>query len=303
MEGTFTRNGEKEIYAAQRVRDSVVLVVRPDVVTSGDFARYLTALLISAGLAALLAAGAAALLSRRLTAPLGRVAEASRVLAAGGSPEPVPREQTTELAALADAFNDMAAQLETAREAERAVLLSVSHELRTPLTSIKGYAEGIEDSTVAPREAAPVIGREAGRLERLVADLLALARLRQGVLEIRSESVDLGAAAREAVERLRMQARSADVDVSVEGSAADRDRRPRPGRPGALEPDRERDPPDAGRREGDRLARRRLRHGARPRPGDPRRGPRAPSTASTFAAATAPDRPTAPAPDWQSSAS
>ena len=120
IEGTFTRNGEKQIYAAQRVGDSVVLVVRPDVVTSGDFARYLTALLISAGLAALLAAGAAALLSRRLTAPLDRVAEASRVLAAGGSPAPVPREQTTELAALADAFNDMASQLQTAREAERA---------------------------------------------------------------------------------------------------------------------------------------------------------------------------------------
>jgi two-component system sensor histidine kinase BaeS len=217
VQGTFTRNGEKEIYAAQRVRDSVVLVVRPDVVTSGDFARYLTALLISAGLAALLAAGAAALLSRRLTAPLERVAEASRVLAAGGSPEPVPREQTTELAALADAFNDMASQLQTAREAERAVLLSVSHELRTPLTSIKGYAEGIEDGTVPPAEAAPVIGREAGRLERLVADLLALARLRQGVLEARSEPVDLHGAAQEAVERLRPQARSADVQVCIEG--------------------------------------------------------------------------------------
>jgi two-component system sensor histidine kinase BaeS len=229
VEGTLTRNGERQIYAAQRVGDSVVLVIRPDVVTSGDFARYLTALLISAGLAALLAAGAAALLSRRLTAPLDRVAEASRVLAAGGSPEPVPREQTTELAALADAFNDMASQLQTAREAERAVFLSVSHELRTPLTSIKGYAEGIEDGTVAAAEAAPVIGREAGRLERLVADLLALARLRQGVLEVRRELVDLSRTAQEAVERLRPQARSADVEVGVEGAgvppvSADHDR-------------------------------------------------------------------------------
>jgi signal transduction histidine kinase len=100
------------------------------------------------------------------------------------------------------------------------VFLSVSHELRTPLTSIKGYAEGIEDGTIAPGEAAPVIEREAGRLERLVADLLALARLRQGVLDVRSEPVDLGEAAREAVERLQPQARAADVDVRIDGAAA-----------------------------------------------------------------------------------
>src|SRR5204862_204334 len=88
----------------------------------------------------------------------------------------------------ADSFNDLATQLARAREAERSVLLSVSHELRTPLTSIRGYAEGIEDGTIEPGEAAAIVGREAGRLERLVGDLLALARLRQGVLEV-SEAV------------------------------------------------------------------------------------------------------------------
>jgi signal transduction histidine kinase len=215
-QGTLTRDGQEEIYAARSVGNSVVIVTRPDVVSGGDFARYLTALLISSGLAALLAAGAAALLARRLTAPLRRVADASRVLAAGGSPEPLPPEQTTELAAVADAFNDMASQLQTAREAERAILLSISHELRTPLTSIRGYAEGIEDGTVRAGEAALVIGREAGRLERLVSDLLALARLQQGVLEVRHERIDLRDAAQEAVERLHPQARSADVRVSVQ---------------------------------------------------------------------------------------
>ena len=62
---------------------------------------------------------------------------------------------------------------------------------------------GSSDGTVEPREAAAVIGREAERLERLVGDLLALARLRQGVLEVRRETVDLAAVVREAEERLR----------------------------------------------------------------------------------------------------
>jgi signal transduction histidine kinase len=189
-------------------------------VLGGDFRRYLAGLLIAGGAGALLAAGLAALLSRRLTLPLRRLAAAAGELAAGRHPDPVPRGGPQEIDEMAASFNAMAEQLALARDAERGVLLSVSHDLRTPLTSIRGYAEGIEDGTVEPREAAAVVGREAERLERLVGDLLALARLRQGVLEVRREPVDLGAVAREAEERLRPAAAEAGVTVSVEGAAA-----------------------------------------------------------------------------------
>ena len=189
-------------------------------VLGGDFRRYLAALLIASGAAALLAAAIAALLARRLTTPLRQLGAAAGELAEGGDPEPVPETGTEELDDLAHAFNAMAGQLALARDAERAVLLSVSHDLRTPLTSIRGYAEGIEDGTIEPRLAAAVVGREALRLERLVGDLLALDRLRQGVMEVRSEPVDLAAVAREAEERLRPRAAEAGVTVAAEGDAA-----------------------------------------------------------------------------------
>jgi two-component system sensor histidine kinase BaeS len=219
-DGTAEIDGRSQIYAARRVGGSVVLVTRPDVVSGDDFSRYLSALLIASGAAALLAAAVAALLARRLVAPLRRLGAAAGELAAGRRPEPVPEEGTEELDELAVAFNGMAEQLALARDAERAILLSVSHDLRTPLTSIRGYAEGIEDGTIDPGEAAVVVGREAARLERLVGDLLALARLRQGVLEVRSEPVDLAAVAREAEERVRPRAREAGVEVRVEGGPA-----------------------------------------------------------------------------------
>jgi two-component system, OmpR family, sensor kinase len=218
--GTVEVEGRDQIYAAERSGRSVILVTRPDVVSGDDFSRYLSALLIASGVAALLAAAVAALLARRLTQPLRRLGAAAGELAAGRRPEAVPREGTEELDELATAFNDMSEQLALAHDAERAVLLSVSHDLRTPLTSIRGYAEGIEDGTVAPGEAAAVVAREAARLERMVGDLLALARLRQGVLEVRSEPVDLAAVAREAEERLRPRAREAGVEVRVEGGPA-----------------------------------------------------------------------------------
>jgi len=187
-------------------------------VLGGDFRRYLGALLIAGGAGTLLAAAVAALLARRMTRPLRQLGQAAGELAAGGRPESVSGGDTEELDDLADSFNRMAGQLALARDAERAVLLSVSHDLRTPLTSIRGYAEGIEDGTVEPRDAAAVVAREADRLERLVGDLLALARLRQGVLEVRSEPVDLAALAREAEERLRPGAAEAGVTVTVEAA-------------------------------------------------------------------------------------
>ena len=131
----------------------------------------------------------------------------------------MPPEGTEELDRLAGSFNAMSEQLALARDAERAVLLSVSHDLRTPLTSIRGYAEGIEDGTIEPRAGGAVVGREAERLERLVGDLLALARLRQGVMEVRREPVDLAAVAREAEERLRPRAAEAGVELAGRGRA------------------------------------------------------------------------------------
>jgi two-component system sensor histidine kinase BaeS len=219
-DGTAEIRGASSIYAARPVDGSVVLVTRRDVVTGDDFRRYLVALSIASGAAALLAAAVAALLARRMTQPLRELGAAAGELAAGRRPEPVAPGGTEELDELAGAFNEMSEQLALARDAERGVLLSVSHDLRTPLTSIRGYAEGIEDGTVEPRQAAAVVGREAARLERLVGDLLALARLRQGVLEVGSEPVDLAAVAREAEDRLRPRAREAGVEVRIEGGPA-----------------------------------------------------------------------------------
>ena len=79
-----------------------------------------------------------------------RVADASHALAAGETPTPLPEEGARELASLAQAFNEMAAQLATSRESERNFLLSVSHELKTPLTAIRGYAEGLAEGAFTP---------------------------------------------------------------------------------------------------------------------------------------------------------
>src|SRR5207244_9882231 len=157
--------------------------------------------LIAALAGAALAGLAALVLARRITGPVYRVAAAARTLARGSRPEPVPVEGAAELATLARAFNDLAEQLARAREAERSFLLSVSHELKTPLTAIRGYAEAIQDGALDPDDAAATVAIEAARLERLVRDLLDLARMNRTDFSVRNSEIDLGEVAEDAVQR------------------------------------------------------------------------------------------------------
>jgi two-component system phosphate regulon sensor histidine kinase PhoR len=74
-------------------------------------------------------------------------------------------------------------ELRQADQVRRDFVANVSHELRTPLTAIKGYAEALlddPDDGVAREKFLDIIHRHATRMERLVKDLLRLARLDAG---------------------------------------------------------------------------------------------------------------------------
>jgi two-component system phosphate regulon sensor histidine kinase PhoR len=73
--------------------------------------------------------------------------------------------------------------LRRADQVRRDFVANVSHELRTPLTAIRGYVEALQDSPGSPeqtRQFLEIIGRHSLRMERLVRDLLRLARLDAG---------------------------------------------------------------------------------------------------------------------------
>lgn len=73
--------------------------------------------------------------------------------------------------------------LRKADQVRRDFVANVSHELRTPLTAIKGYAEALlddPDDSEAREKFLDIIHRHATRMERLVKDLLRLARLDAG---------------------------------------------------------------------------------------------------------------------------
>lgn len=174
---------------------------------------------VAAAAVALAAAMAVALsLGRRLTEPVRAVQRATAQLAGGdlSARVEVPRGGD-ELTALAQSVNTMAGELERARGLERQFLLSISHDLRTPLTSIRGYAEAIADGTAPDAaRAAAVIHAEADRLERLVRDLLDLARLDAHRFSLDVGPVDLAELVDDVADGFRPAADDAGVRLVVD---------------------------------------------------------------------------------------
>lgn len=198
---------------------AVVLSRNADVALPAAWGTFFLAALITLALGVV----AAILLGRRLSRPI-REASAATIRIAHGElttrlPEP-PSGDHDDLAELARSVNAMAAELDRARILEQQFLLSVSHDLRTPLTSIRGYAEAISDGAADPQRSAAVIRSEARRLERLVADLLDLAKLRAKGFSLRVESVDLVALAAVAGQGFAPDALERNVVIRFSGLGA-----------------------------------------------------------------------------------
>jgi signal transduction histidine kinase len=148
-------------------------------------------------LAGILIAGALGwYLSRRITKPVLALSDATDEVAAGRYGVAVPEVPGRgEISHLAARFREMALQLQEAEALERNFLMTVSHELRTPLTAIRGHVEALLEGVVEDEEARAysleVISLEAERLERLVGDVLDLAKLDKHRFALRREEVDM----------------------------------------------------------------------------------------------------------------
>ena len=200
--------------AARTVTEAVVAAQK---ITSDN--RVVRFFGLSAVIVVLLGALVAVSLGRRLTKPVRDADAAARRIAAGELstrlPDP-PRGQNDELADLVRSVNSMAEALERSKGLEQSFLLSVSHDLRTPLTSIRGYAEAITDgATSDPKWAASVILGESRRLERLVRDLLDLAKLQARSFSLQPSPRDLSELARQAVDGVAPDAAAAGVRLAL----------------------------------------------------------------------------------------
>jgi signal transduction histidine kinase len=194
-----------------------LLVVAKPRAELSDRLNTLVERLALAFLGGILVAGALAwYLSRRLTRPILALSHAADQVAEGHYDVDVPRAGRGEIGHMAERFDQMAHRLREANELERNFLMRVSHELRTPLTAIRGHVgalrEGLADDPESREESLDVIAEEAARLERLVGDVLDLAKLDARRFTVREEEVDMGRVLERAFAAFGEEARRRGID-------------------------------------------------------------------------------------------
>ncbi|MCB8966446.1 MAG: HAMP domain-containing protein [Ardenticatenaceae bacterium] len=144
------------------------------------------------------------LIFRQITRPLKNIRLASQSLAAGDLSARVPLVKShDELGRVADAFNQMAEQLQQQERLRQQMVADVAHELRTPITVMQSNLEAMLDGLLQPEESElRELHDEARRLARMIEDLRLLSLADTGRLSLREEPVNVAEVVDAVVARL-----------------------------------------------------------------------------------------------------
>lgn len=199
-----------------------IVVAKPNSALTSRWLQLLGELAIAFGIGIPLAVGLVFFFSRRVARPLEALTHAADEVAAGQYEIALPGPGGgSEIERLATRFGEMASRLAESEELSRNFLMSVSHELRTPLTAIRGHVsalrEGVMDDEESQRRSLEVVAEEGARLERLVGDVLDLAKLDARRFTLLHEEVDMRALCERAHAAFATaaQARGVALDLST----------------------------------------------------------------------------------------
>ncbi len=200
-----------------------IVVAKPETVLNQRWLALIERLLLAFAGGVVVAAALAWYFSRRITTPVLQLTAAADEVAAGRYDVEVPSGGAGEIGELAERFGQMAVRLGEAEALERNFLMSVSHELRTPLTAIRGHVEALREGVVTDEElrvaSLSVIAAEAERLERLVGDVLDLAKLDAHRFTVLQEEVDMGRLVDNAYAAFSEEARRRSIDYRCDVEA------------------------------------------------------------------------------------
>jgi two-component system sensor histidine kinase BaeS len=199
-----------------RVR-GVLAMVSP--VQGGALLGETEASILAAGLLALLVGNLIWLeVARRLSEPLERLAALANRVAEGDFSARADVRAPAEYRQLGAALEAMASALAQADVARREFLASVAHELRTPLTTLRGTLDALVDGTLAADDGPRYLRKcleEVDRLNRLLGDLLDLAKWDVGKLDLAIAPTNLGEVVSRAVLLWEMPIRTRGLRLEV----------------------------------------------------------------------------------------
>ncbi|MBP6179645.1 MAG: HAMP domain-containing protein [Anaerolineales bacterium] len=165
----------------------------------------------------LFALGFGLLLARSLTRPVRDLTTATRNMAQGQLEQQVPVRSGDELGELAQAFNQMSADLALANRSRKQMTADIAHDLRNPLTVLSGYLESLQDGKLKPTpERFAIMQAEVTHLQHLVEDLRTLSLADAGELKLHLEPTSIPELLERVAEAYRHQAQLQQINLKVE---------------------------------------------------------------------------------------
>ena len=157
-------------------------------------------------------------LSKRITAPLREMNRVALHIARGQFDQRVKIQTHDELGELGETFNYMAQELAGLDQMRKDFVANVSHDLRSPLTSIHGFVRAFLDDTIPnerKRHYFMIMKEQTERMIKLINDLLDMARIEAGQLEIRPVSFNLSELVRQVVARMEPEFVNNQLNVEL----------------------------------------------------------------------------------------
>lgn len=176
-----------------------------------------SATVLSALGATILALFLGSLLAFGLTRTIHELKGAALEIAQGKYGQQVNVRSKDELGELAQAFNQMSRQLQSAIQARRQMTADIAHDLRSPLTVIQGYTEALSDGKLeGGEEVYQILHQETQHLSRLVDDLRLLSLADAGELPLALQVIDPKILLERAKARFQIQTEQKQVQLVVE---------------------------------------------------------------------------------------
>ncbi|MEA4895003.1 MAG: HAMP domain-containing sensor histidine kinase [Oscillospiraceae bacterium] len=159
---------------------------------------------------------------RTIIEPIHGLTRLARQIAEGSYGIQAEKQYNDEIGDLTDAINEMSAKISQSEKMQTEFISSVSHELRTPLTAITGWSETLMyDPEIKgdSRRGVAIISKEAGRLTKMVEELLEFTRIQDGRFNLNIEQMDIEAELEDSIFAYGELLRQMDMEFEYTPSA------------------------------------------------------------------------------------
>ncbi|MBA7484337.1 Adaptive-response sensory-kinase SasA [subsurface metagenome] len=163
----------------------------------------------------------AIILAQMMTRPIKQMAKGAQLIGQGKLDTTIVVKSKDELGSLARDLNKMSSQLKEIDQMKSDFLASVTHELRSPLTSLRMYIDlflkgATGELTEKAKKFLTIMNGSNKRLSRFIDDLLDMAKIERGKMEVKKEPLEILPIVSEIAQLMKPQSDEKNIEMTMD---------------------------------------------------------------------------------------